>query len=249
MRQEEVRPAFVLPRPWAMPLRSGPRLGIDRQESAVYQPPHFREDRLDIQHDLIRAQPFGLLISATDQDLLADPMPFFLDTSGGGGPDALGQLHAHLARANPHWQHLDGRPVLVVFQGAQAYVTPSWYETKRQSGRVVPTWDYVMVQVRGTARVIEDPAWLRGQIEALTDAREEARDEPWAVSDAPAAYVDAQLRGIVGLEIAITEIEAKCKLSQNKPGHDRRGVADGLAQEGHAALADAVRRYGDLEAP
>ena len=149
----------------------------------MYQPPLFREDRLEVMHDLIVAHPFGLLVSAGGGGLLANAVPFVLDR----GVGEKGRLRAHVARANPHWKEFigDGCDCLVVFQGPQAYVTPSWYATKRETGKVVPTWNYAMVQVRGRATAHEDAAWLRPQIEALTGSQEQKRAAPWAVSDAP----------------------------------------------------------------
>jgi transcriptional regulator len=137
-----------------------------------------------------------------------------------------------------------------VFQGANSYVTPSWYQTKRETGKVVPTWNYAIVQARGRASVVEDADWLLAQIKALTGEHENAREKPWAVSDAPAGFIRSQLKGIIGVEIEITEIEGKWKVSQNRPAADREGVADGLAampdQDEMAAL---VRRYGGLSRP
>lgn len=205
----------------------------------MYQPAQFREDDLGTQHALIRAHPFGLLVSAGTAGPVANPLPFLLDPAA----SPLGTLRGHLARANPQWRGLDGAPVLVVFQGVDSYITPSWYATKAESGKVVPTWNYVMVQARGRARVIEDAAWLLGLVSALTDEHERARAEPWAVADAPASFVEAQLKGIVGIEIAIEGIEGKWKVSQNRQPADRAGVAAGLRADGTAAglaMADLV---------
>jgi transcriptional regulator len=207
----------------------------------MYQPPHHREDRLDVQHGLIEAHPFGLLISNGPEGLLANGVPFLLEREGAG----LGRLQAHLARANTQWKTLDGQEVLVVFQGPLAYVTPSFYETKKETGKVVPTWNYAMVQARGRARVIQDAAWLDAQIAALTTSMEAERASPWAVDDAPRAFIDAQVRGIVGIEIGITAIEGKWKVSQNRHEADRRGVAEGLAQP-NPGMAALVRQYGGL---
>jgi transcriptional regulator len=151
-----------------------------------------------------------------------------------------GRLRLHLARANPHWKIITSQPdspVLVVFQGPEAYVTPSWYATKHETGKVVPTWNYAIVQVSGHARVVEDATWLAQQIRDLTDAHESPRAEPWAVDDAPERYVEAQLRGIVGIEIEIAAIVGKWKVSQNRSEADRIGVAEGLAQENPAMAA------------
>ncbi|MVA97307.1 FMN-binding negative transcriptional regulator [Nitratireductor sp. CAU 1489] len=196
----------------------------------MYQPPHFREQRLDVLHDLIRAHPLGLLVTAGPQGPVADPLPFLLDVDRGGN----GTLRAHLSRANPHWRLIvdrPQRPVLAVFQGANAYVTPSWYATKRETGKVVPTWNYAIVQARGRPAIIEDRDWLARQIGDLTRMHEDHRAEPWAVSDAPQRFVDAQIGGIVGLEIEIASIEGKWKVSQNRSEVDRLGVAAGLESE------------------
>lgn len=213
----------------------------------MYQPPLFRETRLDVLHALIRNHPLGLLICNGSEGPVANPLPFLLDADI--GPN--GRLRAHLARANPQWQLLaetPDMPVLVVFQGEDAYVTPSWYETKRETGKVVPTWNYATVQVRGMARVIDDKDWLAGQIAALTASQEAGRTEPWQVSDAPDAYIAAQLKGIIGLEIDITAIDGKWKVSQNRPVGDRIGVAEGIEAEQKPAggMAQLVRQYGGL---
>lgn len=206
----------------------------------MYQPAQHREDRLDVQHALIAAHPFGLLISTGPEGLLANGVPFLLRAKA-----PLGRLQAHVARANPQWQSLDGQQVLVVFQGPLTYISPSFYETKRETGKVVPTWNYAMVQVRGVARVIQDTEWLDTQIAAMTNGMEAARDDPWAVADAPRPYIEAQLRGIVGIEIDILALEGKWKVSQNRPEADRRGVAEGLA-ESHPDMAALVRTYGNI---
>ena len=208
----------------------------------MYQPPHFREERLALQHALIRRFPLGLLVSAGPSGPMANPLPFVLDAAA----SERGTLRGHLARANPQWRELAGE-ALVVFQGADGYVTPSWYATKRETGKVVPTWNYVMVQARGPVRVIEDEGWLRDQIEALTRMQEGARSEPGAVDDAPAPFVAAQIRGIVGIEIEIARIEGKWKVSQNRPEADRRGVAAGLRAEPDGdAMAELVETFGGL---
>jgi transcriptional regulator len=207
----------------------------------MYLPPHFREDRLEVQHQLIRSFPLGLLISAGPGGLLANPVPFVIV------PEASerGTLRCHVSRANPQWRELTALDeCLVVFQGPQAYVTPSWYETKRETGKVVPTWNYAMVHAWGRPLVIEDEGWLRQQIEALTRSREASRAEPWHVSDAPADYVSGQIKGIIGIEIPIARIEGKWKMSQNRPDADRQGVIAGYRAEAAAAetMADLVEQ-------
>jgi transcriptional regulator len=147
---------------------------------------------------------------------------------------------AHMARANSHWRDItDGSPALLVCAGAQAYISPAWYASKAIHGEVVPTWNYSSVQLRGTIRVHHDPEWLRQQVTALTDHHEDGRAQPWHVTDAPAAFIDRQLRGIVGIEVRIEHIDAKAKLSQNRPSDDRQGVIDGLSHE-HSSHAAAV---------
>jgi transcriptional regulator len=217
----------------------------------MYQPPHFRETDVDRQYALIRARPFGLLITAGPGGLQANGIPFVLDPA----PAPFGMLRGHVAKANPQWRDcLGGCPAIVVFQGPEHYVTPSWYETKKETGKVVPTWNYVMVQARGTARAIEDAAWLHAQVRALTDMMETDRPEPWAVDDAPAPFLESQVKGIVGIEIAIASLDGKWKASQNRPEPDRAGVESGLADIGTAeaqAMAAAVAkgRAGGRNAP
>jgi transcriptional regulator len=190
----------------------------------MYQPPHFREDDRATQIALIRAHPLGLLVTAEASGPVANLVPF-LPVEEDGSTRLLG----HVARANPQWKAIrDGAPVLVVFQGVDTYITPSWYETKRETGKVVPTWNYAVVQVRGRARAVEDRDWLRRQVGLITDAHEAPRPDSWSVADAPEAFVAAQLRGIVGIEIEVAAIEGKWKVSQNRPAADIDGVVEGL---------------------
>jgi len=212
----------------------------------MYQPAHFKEDDLAVQHALIQAHPLGLLISDGPDGILANPIPFLLYP--GEGP--FGTLRCHLARANPQWQAVIEWPdVLVVFQGPERYITPSWYAAKAEHGKVVPTWNYAMVQVRGLARPAHDPAWLHSHVSALSASHEAKRTAPWAVGDAPEAFVAGQLRGIVGVEIEISSIEGKWKASQNRAVADRAGVAEGLMAEGDElslAMAALVKQRGGL---
>jgi transcriptional regulator len=211
----------------------------------MYQPPHFRETDLGVQHALIRAHPLGLLITAGANGPTANALPFLLDATR----SEKGTLQVHMAKANNQWREImAGTAPLVVFQGVDSYITPSWYATKQETGKVVPTWNYAVVQVRGTARVIDDPAWLKAQVEALTGEHEKPRAEQWAVSDAPESYIASQLKGIIGVEIDITGIEGKWKVSQNRPAADIAKVATGLADHGdthaNAGMAELVRGYG-----
>lgn len=210
----------------------------------MYEPPHFRQDDLSAQHALIRAFPLGLLITCAADGPVANSIPFQLIEDDG----EKGLLRCHLARANAQWRGIgEGCPVLVVFQGVDSYITPSWYETKRETGKVVPTWNYATVQVRGPARLVEDAGWLLRHVSALTDRHEAGRPEPWAVTDAPETYIEAQIKGIIGIEIEIAAITGKWKVSQNRPAADSAGVTDGLAKgrggSSGAAMAQMVCDY------
>lgn len=201
----------------------------------MYVPPAFREDRPQAIHALIEAHPLALLVSTGEDGPTANPVPMLLDPSAG-------VLRCHLARANGQIGELRaaqaaGREVLAVFQGPQAYISPGWYASKAEHGRVVPTWNYLIVQVRGVPRVIEDADWLRGQVGALTDRHEAGLTDPWSVGDAPDGFVAAQLRGIVGLELPLTRVTGKWKASQNRPAADRAGVIAGLEAAGDAMAA------------
>lgn len=211
----------------------------------MYQPAQFREDRLEIQHDLIRAHPLGLLISAGPGGLVANQIPFLIDSNCSD----RGTLRCHVARANGQWQELAAvDECMVVFQGPQAYVTPAWYATTQETGKVVPTWNYVTVHAWGRPRVIDDTAWLRKQIDDLTHSLEDNRPAPWMVDDAPRDYIASQIKGIIGVEIPITRIEGKWKVSQNRPEADRLGVFRGFHEQGEGAapMADLVAERGNL---
>jgi len=206
----------------------------------MYLPAIFREDRLETLHTLIRAHPLGTLITADDRGLIANLIPFIVVGDG-----AKGILRAHIARANDQVEALrNGVETLVVFQGPEAYITPSWYAAKLEHGRVVPTWNYVVVQVRGTPRLVDDAAWIRAQLGELTASQENRRAEPWQVSDAPAPFIAGQLGAIVGVEIPIASIEGKWKVSQNRPAADRKGVEEGLRREGGEEMASLVAERG-----
>ena len=193
----------------------------------MYLPQVFREDRLEILHALMRTHPLATLVTAGPGGTKANLLPFSIIPSEGKGT-----LQAHLAKANDQIADLrTGAEALVIFQGPEAYIMPSWYATKAEHGKVVPTWNYVVVQARGNPRVIEDHGWLRAQINTLTEAHEAPRQDPWSVTDAPAGFVTAQLNGIIGLEIPVSSIEGKWKVSQNRREADRRGVCEGLREE------------------
>ncbi|MEF2279033.1 FMN-binding negative transcriptional regulator [Deinococcus sp. YIM 134068] len=211
----------------------------------MYQPPHFREERLEVQHALIRKFPLGLLITAGPGGLMANPIPFVLAPSA----SAKGTLQAHLARANPQLRELGpASECLVVFQGPQEYVTPSWYPTKQETGKVVPTWNYATVHAWGRPRLIEDAAWLAHHLNALTRSQEQERPVPWEVADAPDSYITSQMKGIVGIELEIDRLAGKWKVSQNRPEPDRRGVVAGFRQRGEEShpMAALVAEYGGV---
>jgi transcriptional regulator len=206
----------------------------------VYEPPLHRNEDLPALQALIRDRVFGLLISNGAEGLVANSVPFVLDTAA----SKLGKLKVHLARANPQWRDLEASPdALAVFQGHDHYISPSWYETKRETGKVVPTWNYTMVQAKCRAKLMDD-AWLAQQIEELTRALEQRRERPWAVGDAPADFIAMQRRAIVGIEIEILDLRGKWKTSQNRNAADRAGVVSGLeamGDEDSRAMAGIVR--------
>ncbi|MBM4418483.1 MAG: FMN-binding negative transcriptional regulator [Chloroflexi bacterium] len=209
----------------------------------MYLPAHFREERPDVLRTLIQRHPLGTIITFGASGLSANLVPFTLAEAA--DPAAPMVLRCHVARANPQIADLSaGAECLVLFQGPEAYISPAWYATKAATGRVVPTWNYAMVQARGVPRLIDDPVWIMAQIEALTGEHESPRPEPWAVADAPSSFVEGMLRAIVGVEIAVTRCEGKWKTSQNRPVEDRRGVVAGLERERpeREAMANLVRR-------
>jgi transcriptional regulator len=208
----------------------------------MYLPKHFEETRVETLHELIRAHPLGALVTPGPAGLTANHIPFEVDLD----PAPLGTLRGHVARANPVWGETPpGAEVLVLFQGPETYISPSWYPSKQETARVVPTWNYAVVHAHGPLRAIEDRDWLRAFVTRLTDRHEAARREPWKVTDAPADFIDRQLGAIVGIEIPIARLVGKWKVSQNRPAPDRAGVVEGLSQVGHpaaSAMAELVRR-------
>ncbi|WON78075.1 FMN-binding negative transcriptional regulator [Serratia sp. UGAL515B_01] len=207
----------------------------------MYQPISFRENDLNAQLALVRANPLGMLISYGQHGLLADPVPFLIDTDEHG----LVTLRAHVARANPHWQVLQTvQECLVVFQGSEGYISPSWYATKRLNGKAVPTWNYAVVQMWGMPKIIQELSWLRCQLSGLTALQESKQPDPWCIDDAPASYMAAQMKGIVGIEIVVTRCEGKWKMSQNRNTEDVDGVIAGLRQgdSEQQKLADEVEQ-------
>lgn len=187
----------------------------------MYLPKSFHETRPDVLHALMRDSPFATIVMHGNDGLVANHVPLELvsDTS----------LHGHVARGN-ELAKADGAEVLVIFHGVDGYVSPSWYPSKHETGREVPTWNYAVIHVHGRLRVVEDQAWLRQLLERLTDRHETSQPKPWHVSDAPEDHIEKMLRLIVGIDIAIDRIEGKFKLSQNHPDANRAGVLKGLAE-------------------
>jgi len=190
----------------------------------MYVPEHFREDRADVLQQAMREIAFATLITP---GLEANHLPMLLGKS---------VLRGHVARANPVWKGGDGE-ALAIFLGPHAYVSPNWYPSKAETGKAVPTWNYLTVHARGSIRWTQHADWLRAHVTALSDAHEAPREEPWKVGDAPASYIDALLRAIVGFELIVTGLEGKWKLSQNREAGDRAGVHEGFSREGRDDIA------------
>jgi transcriptional regulator len=204
----------------------------------MYLPPHFAEVRLEVLHDAIGRAGLLTLVTQGASGLDASHVPLLLEPE----PGPLGRLVGHVARANPQWRTTpDGSPALAIALGPDAYVTPSWYPSKRETGRVVPTWNYVAIHIHGEVRFFQERERLLDVVTRLTDRHERARPAPWKVADAPPDYLDGMLKEIVGVELTITRIEGKWKASQNRTEADRRGVEEGLRSEGQAEMASLVR--------
>lgn len=204
----------------------------------MYIPAHFAVDGREQLLRLVRDHPLGTLVTHGPMGLDADHLPFELEPDT--GPHGL--LLAHVARANPVWQrHPSGSRVMVVFRGAQAYVSPNWYPTKHEAHRQVPTWNYEVVHAHGVLTVRDDERFVRGMVARLTRRHEAGEPTPWKMGDSTPEFIDGLLANIVGIEIAVTSIEGKSKLSQNKESRDRAGAAGALATRGHGELAELMR--------
>ena len=197
----------------------------------MYVPPAFREDDLAALHATMREARLANLVTATAEGLVATPLPLFLAPEEG----PYGTLYGHLARANPQWKLPPAGDAMALFMGPDAYVSPAWYAAKQEHGKVVPTWNYVAVHAYGPVEFFDDADRLLEVVTRLTDLHERPRAEPWAVTDAPEAFIRAQLRGIVGLRLPIARLEGKRKMSQNRSAADRAGVAAGLAASDRAS--------------
>jgi transcriptional regulator len=201
----------------------------------MYLPTMFKEDRVEHLHGFIRASGLASLVTRTPDGLIASHVPMLLDTS----PAPYGTLIGHLARPNPQGRGALGE-ALAIFQGPDAYITPSWYATKRATGKVVPTWNYVAVHAYGEVEFFDDPARLLDVVTRLTERQESRRSAPWAVSDAPEEFIQSMLKGIIGFAIPVSRLEGKWKMSQNRPVDDRAGVVAGLREAGQDVVAGLV---------
>jgi transcriptional regulator len=200
----------------------------------MYIPAHFAADEQAVD-DLLTHHGAADLIIATSEGLLATMLPFIYDRGAR-------TLRGHVARNNDQWQRLEIGEALVIVRGPDAYISPAWYPSKAEHGRVVPTWNYVTAHVYGQLVVHDDPVWVEQNVRELTERHEAGREQPWSVDDAPPEFIEGLLRAIVGVELLITRIEAKFKLSQNRPAADVDGVISGLMTDGHEGAAQAVRR-------
>ena len=204
----------------------------------MYMPQHFAETRPEVIHRIIREHPLGTLVTQGADGLDADHIPFEFEPAEG----THGVLLAHVARANPLWQRCPtGSQVMVVFRGAQAYISPNWYPSKHEAHRQVPTWNYEVVHAHGKLTVHDDERFVRGIVARLTRRHEAAEPTPWKIGDSSPEFIDSMLRNIVGIEIAVTSLACKVKLSQNKEARDRQGAAEQLEARGSVELASSMR--------
>ncbi|WP_367188752.1 FMN-binding negative transcriptional regulator [Burkholderia sp. Ed8] len=210
----------------------------------MYVPADFNEPDPDALRELIVQHPFGSLITLGKNGLDANHLPFELLPDDGG----LGELHAHVARANPVWRDVaDGDEVLVIFRAGDAYISPNWYPSKHVAHRQVPTWNYVVVHAHGRITVRDDEKFVRGVVARLTRTHEASQPVPWKMGDAPKDYIDTMVQSIVGLRIEITRLVGKRKLGQNKAGADIRGAGEALVADGNLAIGEAMLAAADAK--
>jgi transcriptional regulator len=211
----------------------------------LYLPRYFQEDRTEVLHGMMRAAPLATLITVCDAGIVANHIP--METSSEA---QFGVLRGHIARANSLWRdYRPGTEALAVFQGPQTYISPSFYATKTETGKVVPTWDYAVVHARGTLQFIEDESWLRALVTRLSDTHEASRATPWKIDDAPPEYIEKMLAAIVGFELPIVSLTGKWKVSQNHHGANRQGVIAGLRQSSDVEaleIADMLASMADI---
>ncbi|MEQ1543645.1 FMN-binding negative transcriptional regulator [Methyloglobulus sp.] len=207
----------------------------------MYTPTHFEQPNIEALHELIRSRPLATLVTLSSTGINSNHIPLHLSAQ----PAPFGTLQGHVARANPILNDLNSESeVLAIFHGPDAYISPSWYATKQEAGKVVPTWNYTVVHAYGSLRIIDDAAWVRHQLEALTNHNEAAFPEPWAVSDAPHDFTEKLIEAIVGVEIVITRLDGKWKVSQNQPDKNQASVIQGLSESGQSdglTMAELVK--------
>ncbi len=213
----------------------------------MYVPAHFEPSSEDV--DALLEQPGAVdLITTTADGILATMLPMAWDRPGSRpGLGEYGSLMGHVARNNAQWKTPALGASMAIVRGPDSYISPGWYATKREHGRVVPTWNYVTIHAHGRLVIHDDAAFCETNVRRLTALHESSRDAPWSVDDAPAAYIEGQLRAIVGVELLIDRLEAKSKLSQNRSAHDRDGVIEGLEADGERAIAAAMRELRDRD--
>lgn len=203
----------------------------------MYIPKHFEVTDVDMMHGLIRDYPLATLVTTSVHGLNANHIPMHLAAT----PEPYGTLIGHVAKANPILEDINGeKQSLAIFHGPNTYITPSWYETKKEHGKVVPTWNYVVVHAYGRLQIVDDPKWLRAQIETLTDQNEAQFSESWAVTDAPVEFTEKLFESIVGIEMKITKLFGKWKVSQNQPLENQLSVIKGLKDSQQQEMADLV---------
>ncbi|MEI8304580.1 MAG: FMN-binding negative transcriptional regulator [Burkholderiales bacterium] len=205
----------------------------------MYTPAHFRVTDPELLHRIIREHPLGILVTPTDAGMDANHIPFEFDPAAG----PAGLLTGHVARANPVWQQCaGGADVLVIFRGNESYISPNWYPSKHETHRLVPTWNYEVVHAHGRLTVRDDERFIRGVLARLTRAHEAQEPRPWKMGDSPADYIEGMVRAVVGIEIMITRLEGKSKLSQNREARDVQGAASTLRERGRPDMAGAMER-------
>jgi len=205
----------------------------------MYQPSHFIENRPEVLHALVQSHPLATLVTLSAKGLDANHIPLMLRVEADGRATLVG----HVARANPVWKDTDlSVPVLAIFQGPQHYISPGWYATKAEHGKVVPTWNYAVVHAKGMLTVHDDATWIRSQMQQITTQQEAPMDNPWAVDDAPRDYTDKMISAVVGIEIVVDEWEGKWKVSQNQPPANQTTVREGLERQD----TDAARTMAGL---
>lgn len=204
----------------------------------MYIPSQFEQPDIEVMHELIRNRPLATVVTLGSNGINANHIPLHLELT----PEPYGVLRGHVARSNPIWTDLRADiEVLAIFHGPDAYISPSWYATKQETGKVVPTWNYTVVHAYGSLRIIDDASWVRTQLEALTSHNEAVFPEPWTIADAPVDFTEKLIAAVVGIELVITRLSGKWKVSQNQPPQNQDSVIQGLSASGQTVMADLVK--------